>query len=497
VGYLPPWSPCYWLVFGYTGLATGINGELLQLCAAQWTAGRFTVASYVGMRGAGDIATYMQDRATTEAEQAAWAEGGQNRVILHGMVGAATAALGEGNMAQGAAGAAAGQAASQAMQDFLVAKGVDPQSKTFDALMELGSAAVGGLAGGGEGARVAVQGDRFNRQLHAPVIKAIADDLAQKYAADHGVSIDEARGVLLRAAMSEVDGFASRYLHDMDSAETRASAKDFLIRNDAVTPSGWKLGLNASADEVANARMGAAALINDPKAYSYVLQAMNPSGDQAKGKALHDYFQSVSFDERFRDWSNEDAKSFLTFNGRIASSGGSAGLSGGVPLLLAANASRGAVTGSNIAGYVLTSRLGAAATAGTVNAGSQAVADGDIRWSNVGFAAAGGALGVGGGLRWTTSVGAASGFLQTEVNNLIYDENKNSLVESINAGITGATSYVAAGKATSYLLDNSTGGLKPYIAGQAVGSLTSEVASAVKETVMKINAGGTKGNENK
>jgi filamentous hemagglutinin len=65
------------------------------------------LAGQVGMNAVGDLASYMQRHATTEQEQQSWSDGGSNKVILHGLVGAATAALGGGNAAGGALGAGA------------------------------------------------------------------------------------------------------------------------------------------------------------------------------------------------------------------------------------------------------------------------------------------------------------------------------------------------------------------------------------------------------
>lgn len=444
------------------------------------------VAGEVGFRAAGTV-----------ADKLGWPEGSNERTLLHGAVGAAAAALGGQNALSGLSGAAASQAASAATQYYLVSHGVDPNDPMFNALMEAASAVIGAASGGGVGATLAVDGDKYNRQLHVPVIKAIGDDLAQKYAAEQGISVDEAKGTLLRTAMTESDGFASRYVKGLDSDEARASALQFLLQNDAVTPSGTLFGLNPTSDEFSNSTIGAAAVVKDSRAYSEVLAAMNPSGNPETDKALRDYFQAASFDEQFRDWSDTDAKSFLNFNAQVAASGATAGVSGGVPLLLAANATRGAGTVSNIAGYVLASRGGAGATAGVVNVASQLVNDGTVRWTNVGVAVAGGSLGVGGGLTWNTAVGAAGGFVQTELNNHLYHEDKNPLIEATFGGFTGATGYVAGDKSTSYLLGRPSGGLQPYIYGNTIGPLWSEFAGSVKDAILKSNADELRKNENK
>src|SRR6202000_1014424 len=119
------------------------------------------LAGQVGMTAVGDIASYMARNATTPQEQQSWSDGGSNKVILHGLVGAATAALGGGSATGGALGAAGSEAASSAMQQYLVDNGYTPGSPAFNAMMQLGSAAVG-AAGGGGGAGTSLCGGRYN-----------------------------------------------------------------------------------------------------------------------------------------------------------------------------------------------------------------------------------------------------------------------------------------------------------------------------------------------
>jgi filamentous hemagglutinin len=142
-------------------------------------------AGYVGMRAAGDLADYMADHASTDQDQKSWGEGGTYRVLLHGLVGAATAELGGGNATQGALGAAASEAASGAMANYLADHHIDPNSAEGRTLMELASAAVGGAVGGGAGATTALDGEKYNRQLHETEkarIKALAGGDKQKEA---------------------------------------------------------------------------------------------------------------------------------------------------------------------------------------------------------------------------------------------------------------------------------------------------------------------------
>ncbi|MFC0087372.1 hemagglutinin repeat-containing protein, partial [Dyella flava] len=123
------------------------------------------VAGQVGMTAAGDLASYMANHATTPEQRASWSDGGTNKALLHGLVGAATAALGGGDALQGALGAVASEAASGAMQRYLDDNKItDPVQR--NALMQLASMAIGDVVGGGTGASTALQGDVYNRQLH-------------------------------------------------------------------------------------------------------------------------------------------------------------------------------------------------------------------------------------------------------------------------------------------------------------------------------------------
>ena len=167
------------------------------------------VAGQVGMRAAGDIANDMAKQATTPEEQATWSDGGTNKILLHGLVGAATAALGGGDALQGALGAAASEAASKAMSDYLVSEGVDPYSPTGKSLMALASTAMGGVAGGGAGAATALQGDLYNRQLHRKESEWIKAN-AGKYAALHpGMTSDQAEKILAQQAYRQVQAGAA------------------------------------------------------------------------------------------------------------------------------------------------------------------------------------------------------------------------------------------------------------------------------------------------
>ncbi|GAB2562795.1 hypothetical protein ISP15_18040 [Dyella jejuensis] len=122
------------------------------------------VAGYVGMRAAGDIANQM-----------GWDEGSPQRTILHGVVGAGIAALGGGNVAQGAMGAAANQLVVQQMADYLQSQGYKPGTPEFASMLQLASTAMGAAVGGGSGAATALDGTKFNYLTHSQLAQVKKD----------------------------------------------------------------------------------------------------------------------------------------------------------------------------------------------------------------------------------------------------------------------------------------------------------------------------------
>ncbi|HLR78441.1 MAG TPA: hemagglutinin repeat-containing protein, partial [Burkholderiaceae bacterium] len=161
------------------------------------------VAGYVGMRTVGMIAEHEQklaardlanattdkDAAEAQARLDRWSTGGTYKDILHGMVGAATAALGGGNALNGALGATASEMASGQMEQYLVVHHINPDSPKGRSLMELASTAIGAAAGGGAGAATALQGEKYNRQLHVDTIDYITKHMAAKFAEAHDMTV--------------------------------------------------------------------------------------------------------------------------------------------------------------------------------------------------------------------------------------------------------------------------------------------------------------------
>jgi hypothetical protein len=114
------------------------------------------IAGEVGFRAAGDLAAAK-----------GWEEGSMERTALHGVVGAAMAALGGGSALDGISGAVSNQLAFKAMYSFLENNlGLDPSSPLFASLMEAGSLAVGTAVGGTTGAAVASSATKNNWLKH-------------------------------------------------------------------------------------------------------------------------------------------------------------------------------------------------------------------------------------------------------------------------------------------------------------------------------------------
>ena len=162
-------------------------------------------------------------------------------------MGAATAALGGGNGLQGALGAAASERASGAMQDYLVQHGILPADPLFKTLMQLGSAAIGGVVGGGSGAATALQGDQFNRQLHQTEkarIKALAGgdpqkeaDLSAAACALVHCSAEYAKDSQKYAYYSQLEALGSQPQY----ADERTLLQQQTLTRDVVIPSGMSV----------------------------------------------------------------------------------------------------------------------------------------------------------------------------------------------------------------------------------------------------------------
>lgn len=189
-----------------------------------------TLAGYVGMRAAGDL-----------EQDANLAPGSAGAVALHTVVGGAVAALGGGNVLQGALGAGAGEYATGVMSNELAKNGLDPNtSAAAKAILDATSLVAGAAAGGGAGAGISLAGEQYNQQLHPDYIlhleseaKTFAEqqcgcDLSELPADQQQELIDNAtKTLLVTAQRMQDDAFNAKF----DGAPLNAAAEAF-IQND-------------------------------------------------------------------------------------------------------------------------------------------------------------------------------------------------------------------------------------------------------------------------
>ncbi|MBB5865791.1 adhesin HecA-like repeat protein [Xanthomonas arboricola] len=241
------------------------------------------LAGEIGFRVVGDVASAMYQKAQLDLASApdeaskaqalarleAWSDGGTNKILLHGLTGAAIAALGGENVLQTAVGAAGAEAAKAAMSDYLVRNGVSDPA-TYNALMELGSAALGAIAGGQVGAATALAGDQFNRQLHPDEFRWINENAAT-FALAQGISVESAKQILLVEAAAHVDSTIQSALSDVPMNE---AAVEFLKTNKNVYD-----GVKAfDTSERDNFHLYGKALASTPEQFRDVFNALATAG---------------------------------------------------------------------------------------------------------------------------------------------------------------------------------------------------------------------------
>ncbi len=197
-----------------------------------------------------------------------WGEGGRNKVLLHGLTGAAVAALSGGDIGGAAAGAAGSELAKDAMIRFLTGQGMDPRSAEFNSLIEIASAALGGVIGGSDGAAVALLGDRFNRQLHPDEVVWI-NTHAAAFAKQEGISEDEARRRLIVEGASRVDARVNKLIGN-ENVDDAATA--FL------STMGGKYGFGATEVEYNNFNLYGNELLKDDALYRQVFNSLLAAG---------------------------------------------------------------------------------------------------------------------------------------------------------------------------------------------------------------------------
>ncbi|MBN5078042.1 hypothetical protein JY427_20570, partial [Stenotrophomonas maltophilia] len=187
-----------------TGFDTDSALSAVDLRKMQERAEVMQLGGQLLFKGVGDLGGYLSQKAETEEGKAFWADGGNGRALLHGMAGAAMAALGGADALNGAVSAAGAEKAKIAISEFLENNKGSLSWEDYQSLMEIGSAMVGGALGGSTGANIAVTGDRFNRQLHPDEVKWIRFH-AEEFAREQKISKEEAYRILLVEAAAYVD----------------------------------------------------------------------------------------------------------------------------------------------------------------------------------------------------------------------------------------------------------------------------------------------------
>ncbi|KJV36620.1 hemagglutinin repeat-containing protein [Luteibacter yeojuensis] len=113
------------------------------------------VAGQVGFRAAGDI-----------GEKLKFEEGSAEKIALHAAIAVGVASMAGGNAGDAAKGVAATQLAINAMADAIESAGYKRGTSEFDALLKLGSIAIGAGVGGDGGASAALNATTYNYLKH-------------------------------------------------------------------------------------------------------------------------------------------------------------------------------------------------------------------------------------------------------------------------------------------------------------------------------------------
>ncbi|MCW8950529.1 MAG: DNA/RNA non-specific endonuclease, partial [Sedimenticola sp.] len=135
-----------------------------------------------------------------------------SKPIAHAIAGGLTAVLGGGNFMQGAMAAGLSEAAAGQLAEAL------PDNKT---LRNFAVVMLGGAIGGTQGALITGTADKFNRQLHPTEIDWIEEN-AGTFAAQEGITPDQAMERLAQQALRDLDVLWYLYLSPQEDNEAKA-----------------------------------------------------------------------------------------------------------------------------------------------------------------------------------------------------------------------------------------------------------------------------------
>lgn len=198
-----------------------------------------------------------------------WKDGGTGKTILHAVAGALAASLGGGDALGGAMGAGAAEL------------GRPLTAGESSLVQDLVSATIGAAAGGGSGAAAGLAGEQFNRQLHTDEIDFVKNDKrVAEYAALYGLTEEQARQELMRAAAAMVDKSWTETLSASGWDVGRATE---FIKGEL--PAGGNSALFAlQGDEYNNSRIGLKELLTNKDYLAYSLDYLalvNPATYQS------------------------------------------------------------------------------------------------------------------------------------------------------------------------------------------------------------------------
>ncbi|MEJ7932627.1 EndoU domain-containing protein, partial [Ramlibacter sp. AN1015] len=210
-------------------------------------------------------------RAQLQTEIDRWGEGGLYRNVMHTAIGA----LGGG--VPGAAGAAVAAGAAPLLNDMqasvaqaLRESGLSPETARIaaQAVSGLTATAAGLVVGGPTGAALAAGVDFNNRQLHASETQWIRDN-ARRFAAQHGISEQQAEERLAQQAFRQVQ-FGTQGDWDAQAQSFLGQAPRQMLPPDAAfAEAGPGYMFHATPQQRANAQMYVSEVMRDPQAISF------------------------------------------------------------------------------------------------------------------------------------------------------------------------------------------------------------------------------------
>ncbi len=395
-------------------------------------------------RRIGDYADKMMEEAKANGDQAgvdAWKEGGANRALMQGAGAALVTGLAGGNAVGGAAGAAISSIAAGKLNDLSSAiAGSDPTGNANlnqalgNIVANVIATGFGGAVGGESGAFSGYNVDRFNRQLHPDETKWIKDNAA-KYAAQQGISVDQ--------AINDLTAQANRQVQNGSAGAWDANARVFLGQAHGMLPADGNSGpgymFYAPPDQ---------------KADSSMYGKYYPSGNGMNVPGTQAVADSANREQAYRDAYGKRTWGAAVGAAAIAAGGPLAALPG-TPIF-----SSGGALGSG----ALASPIGTGAISAGINAGAQYIQGGSINPIGVAGAFGTGTVGSYGGLLWNIGVNTVGGATTAALNNILQGKNDSISLGGAISGAGAALGYgigksVAAGISSAMRpsINNSSG----------------------------------------